>query len=152
MTHLPGDSRPIAPPGSQGALTCKLLTLFNASCLHQRYTVQDICRRVLPSLESGQYVYCETTDGQPVAFVNWAFVSDRALEELLNASREILPTDWQSGPNLFFPEFLAPFGNCRPFIRHLRRNFFHPGVIGWSQKGGFYSQKPQSFPIRKFYF
>ena len=61
--------------------------------------------------------------GKLVALVTWAWVSDQALDELKSGSRRIQLDDWQSGENLFFVDFIAPYGDVPKVMRHVLQRF-----------------------------
>ena len=93
--------------------------LFNCSALHRRYSVEIMLQYILPALKLKQYLYYEQFN-KPVAFCNWAFVSDEVLQLSMNGNYRLGPNQWSSGDNLFFPEFIAPFGHCRKMVKHLK--------------------------------
>jgi cytolysin-activating lysine-acyltransferase len=72
-------------------------------------------------------------DGLPICFCSYAFVSDDVLAELQTGERSIAPAEWRCGENIFFPDFVAPFGGTKNFMRTIMKRFqddVGPGVKG----------------------
>jgi cytolysin-activating lysine-acyltransferase len=120
-------NRPITKENMQvlGAVTY----LCGFSPVHSRYTTKMIQELFLPAIVLNQCLLYEKNH-EPVAFCSWAFLSDSLLDRVLNHEYLLQPNDWQSGQHLFFPDFLAPFGQCRVMVRDLRQLF-----AGWSGHG-----------------
>lgn len=60
-------------------------------------------------------------DKNAVGVITYAYVSDDSLEELLSGKRIICKDDWQSGKNLFVPDFVAPFGDVKVIAREFHK-------------------------------
>lgn len=124
-------------PREQAGILGGVLWLCRFSSLHMNYPVGLLLERVAPSIELNQYRYYEDDDGTPIGFCNWALLSDELLAEALKGEDNLKPADWRSGSNLFFPEFIAPFGHCMRLVRDLRRNILPPNQRIWSMRGMF---------------
>ncbi|EKO3562960.1 RTX toxin-activating lysine-acyltransferase RtxC [Vibrio fluvialis] len=103
-----------------------IILLSQHSPLHRRYLVIEWIERILPAFELNQFCYYEDEHERPIAFCNWALVSDQVREELLSGVREISQSDWHSGPHIYIPEMIAPFGHGREVVNDLRRRVFLP--------------------------
>lgn len=112
-----------------------IVMLCTHSRLHKQYTVGMIASRIAPSLALGQFRYYEDAEGRPVAFCNWALLTDALLARALAGDFSPSLEDWRSGGNLYFPEFIAPFGHCRMIVRDLRTAVVPAGARGWSTRG-----------------
>ncbi|MBS8260643.1 toxin-activating lysine-acyltransferase [Roseibium polysiphoniae] len=123
------------PVKAQTAVLGGLVWLCQHSELHRNYPVGMLLNRVAGSLELNQYRYYENENGVPIGFCNWALLSDIDLADALAGNMVFEPCHWRSGGNLFFPEFLAPFGHCRMIVRDIRQNIVPPSVRGWSLRG-----------------
>jgi cytolysin-activating lysine-acyltransferase len=97
-----------------------VLYLCQHSDLHASYPAQMLERRIAPSLALGQFRYYTDSDGVPLAFCNWAWLSAPVLEEILATCRDLEPAEFNCGDLPIFYEFLAPFGHCRAAARDLR--------------------------------
>ncbi|PHM56197.1 RTX toxin activating protein [Xenorhabdus hominickii] len=100
------------------------MLLCQHSPLHRRYLVAEWQQRILPSFQLNQFCYYQDEHQRPVAFCNWAFLSDSSRDAILSGEREILWEDWRSGQHIFFPEMIAPFGHARDIAHDLRRRVF----------------------------
>jgi cytolysin-activating lysine-acyltransferase len=97
------------------------------SSLHQKYPISAIAERFVPSLIHNQFRYYEI-NGSPIGFVNWAWLTDE-IEEKYKTAKYVLNLDeWRGGKNLWFPEFIAPFGHARFIVKDLRTNIFPKGT------------------------
>lgn len=103
-----------------------IILLSQYSPLHQRYVLAEWQQRIMPSFELNQYCYYEDENQRPVAFCNWAFVSEENRRLLLNGERELIDSDWRSGSHIFMPEMIAPFGHAREVVNDLRSRVFAP--------------------------
>ncbi|MDV5224395.1 RTX toxin-activating lysine-acyltransferase RtxC [Providencia rettgeri] len=101
-----------------------VMLLSQYSPLHHRYLVAEWYQRIIPALVLNQFCYYEDDDGNPIAFCNWAFLSESTRNELLSGCREISLSDWHSGQHIFIPEMIAPFGHARAVVSDLRRRVF----------------------------
>ncbi|MGP6380322.1 toxin-activating lysine-acyltransferase [Yersinia bercovieri] len=101
-----------------------VMLLTQHSPLHKLYFVPELYWQISPSIRLNQFRYYEDEYGNPLAFCNWAFLSEKNMSEILSGERDINKEDWNSGSNIFFPEMIAPFGHARTMINDLRRNIF----------------------------
>ncbi|MFN7415790.1 MAG: toxin-activating lysine-acyltransferase [Dolichospermum sp.] len=101
--------------------------LMMCSELHRKYPISGIAERFVPSLIHNQFRYYEI-NGNPIGFVNWAWLTDE-IEEKYKTAKYVLNLDeWRGGKNLWFPEFIAPFGHTRFIVKDLRTNIFPKGT------------------------
>lgn len=107
--------------------------LMISSPLHRKYKIASIPERFIPSLIHNQFRYYEI-DGNPIGFVNWAWLTDEVEEKFMTTQYVLNLDEWQGGNNLWFPEFIAPFGHARLIIQDLRRNIFPKGTPAKSFK------------------
>ena len=103
-----------------------VILLSQYSPLHRRYVMTEWQQRIMPAFELNQFCYYEDAQKRPVAFCNWAFLSEQNRDELLSGEREIEQQDWRSGQHIFIPEMIAPFGHGREVVQDLRRRVFLP--------------------------
>lgn len=143
--------RPIVPIKEQTAVLGGLLWLCQHSQLHCNYSVGMLLTRVSVAIELNQYRYYEDKRGVPVGFCNWAWLSDADLTTALSGNVDLERPQWRGGENLFFPEFLAPFGHCRAIVRDIRQNVVPPNIRGWSLRGQFNpNNEPASQKVHRF--
>ena len=101
--------------------------LMMCSELHRKYPISGIAERFVPSLIHNQFRYYEI-NGNPIGFVNWAWLTDE-IEEKYKTAKYVLNLDeWRGGKNLWCPEFIAPFGHARFIVKDLRTNIFPKGT------------------------
>ncbi|WP_155410558.1 toxin-activating lysine-acyltransferase [Yersinia kristensenii] len=99
-----------------------VMLLTQRSPLHRAYFVSEWFQQIYPAIILNQFRYYEDEQGNPLAFCNWAFLSEKNMNEILSGERDIRKEDWQSGSNMFFPEMIAPYGHAKMMATDLRRN------------------------------
>ncbi|MGR3278591.1 toxin-activating lysine-acyltransferase [Acaryochloris marina NIES-2412] len=101
--------------------------LMMQSSLHRSYTLAELEARILPSLMHDQFRYYQI-GGQPVGFLNWAWLSAEIESQYQTGEYQLLFPEWQSGDRLWYPEFIAPFGHARHIVKDIRKNVFAKGT------------------------
>ncbi len=107
--------------------------LMMSSPVHRKYEIIDIADRFVPALIHNQFRYYEI-NGNPIGFVNWAWLSDEVDEKYMTGEYILNLDEWVGGNNLWFPEFVAPFGHARLIIKDLRTNVLPKGTPAKSFK------------------
>ncbi|WGV24211.1 toxin-activating lysine-acyltransferase [Halotia branconii] len=107
--------------------------LMMSSQLHQKYKIVDIVERFVPALIHNQFRYYEI-NGNPIGFVNWAWLSDEVEQKFITGKYVLHLDEWLGGNNLWFPEFVAPFGHARLIVKDLRTNILPKGTPAKSFK------------------
>ncbi len=106
-----------------------VMLLTQRSPLHRAYFVSEWFQQIYPAITLNQFRYYTDEQGNPLAFCNWAFLSEKNMNEILSGARDIKKSDWQSGNHMFIPEMIAPYGHVKIMANDLRRN------IHFSRKG-----------------
>lgn len=101
--------------------------LMMQSPLHKSYTLRELESRILPSLMHDQFRYYQI-DGQPVGFLNWAWLSADIEAQYQTGEYQLLFPEWKGGDRLWYPEFIAPFGYARHIVKDIRKNIFTKGT------------------------
>lgn len=126
-------SGPPPPTAAPDALTQKMLLLGEAtflflnSPLHLGYAVHQLTTFILTPLRLGQFRIYRSARG-PVAYVAWAWLTAAAAEDYALQRRGLTPADWNAGDQLWFIEFIAPFGHGPRIVADLRQNVFPRAV------------------------
>lgn len=108
----------------------QVLWLLANSENHNKWTPQQLLRIIIPPLKLGQYAYI--TDGNKVAgWCSWAFMDSETAEAFLNNEHKLQPGDWQSGGELVFVDFIAPWGHAKALTRHIREIFKDHEQAAW---------------------
>lgn len=123
----------VTPPPDAAAVKRALgllppvLELFETSPLHYLHDVGFLFDRIFPSLLNGQFRLLAARD-RPLAFVNWAWLSDELSEKFSVYGHHLGPDDWASGPNLWFVEIVVREGMMHSLLRDLQHQVFEPGT------------------------
>lgn len=90
----------------------------------RRYVMAcDIETTILPSVVLDQ---CRIffRGSLPLAFINWARVSDEVHQRLLGGTGRLAPHEWNGGPHLWIVDIIAPFGELEDLLGAIRRDSF----------------------------
>lgn len=94
---------------------------------YRHCTIEELEVRILPSLTLDQFRYYEI-DGQPIGFVNWAYLSTEAAEKYQQGDDQLLPPEWQSGDQLWCIDFISPFNYDQSIFDDLSQSIFPSGT------------------------
>lgn len=86
------------------------------------WTLERVHRQFSHPMALGQAMLF-MRDEQPVGVVTWAFVSDEVLSDLMKGDRGVAPNEWRCGGNLFFADFVVPYGDTAGVMRQVRSKF-----------------------------
>jgi cytolysin-activating lysine-acyltransferase len=96
-----------------------ILYLVAHSQMHHHFKMFKVKKIFLPPFRYGQYRLFYV-DSMPSGLCTWAWVSDEVLERLQSGNSIIRPQDWRSGNNLWFADWISPFGRTREMVRSMR--------------------------------
>lgn len=94
-----------------------ILELLAQSPYHGRKPMGDYFRvEVLPALRCGQSQFFFFEDGRPSAVITWAWLSEAVESDVLSTGRALSHDEWRSGMQLFFNDWITPYGNIREVV------------------------------------
>lgn len=117
------EDRNISSLGGQIIIMGELTYLLSHSPLHINYTVRDMMRFFMSPITLDQFRIYRTQD-RPVGFVVWAYLSDEISRLYEGGHYELQKQDWRSGRQLWFVEFIAPFGHAQRMVDDMRQDSF----------------------------
>ncbi len=94
---------------------------------HRFYPLAELEARIIPSLMLNQFRYYEI-DGQPIGFVNWAYLSEEVESQYQEGDFQLSAEDWRSGERLWAIDFVDPFEQAQNMVDDLQRNIFPEGT------------------------
>jgi len=97
--------------------------LWMQSTLHRDWPISLLQTNVVPALKNRQYVIVGNGT-HPVLFAAWALMSDEAQERYLQNPNSLENTDWQSGENMWWVDWVAPFGHTQQVAAYLKKHVF----------------------------
>ena len=108
---------------SEVCLPSNLAQLLADSPYHRNMTEAGISKFVeAPIRHNKAMVYAE--DGKAQGFLTWAFLYPHQAEGYLNRTRKLKGTDFMRDTGeLWFIDFIAPYGNTRKVIRAFQKEF-----------------------------
>lgn len=103
----------------------ELRKLLRDSPYHKSYSEHDIMRTIVAPIRNNKAMIYD--DGMKVlAFMSWAFLKPNDAQGYLDRSRKLQPADFKNeNGELWFIDFIAPYGNVREVIRVFQREFQH---------------------------
>jgi cytolysin-activating lysine-acyltransferase len=96
-----------------------IMYLVDEAKVQRQYPLAVLRARIFPSLWHRQY-HLLWKEGLPVAFVNWAWLSDSLAMRYKDTQCYLEPNDWKSGANLWFMEILYSADHLNALIADLR--------------------------------
>ena len=131
---------------SRHALIGEITSLLMCSSLHCQYQIDDIGRVILPAIHCNQFrLYHQ--QGQPIALITWAWMSDQVAHRYVHDAQTLRPQDWQSGNQLWVMDFCAPFGHARAIMHELKHKLYPTAIA----KGLRVNAKGQCKGVRYYY-
>lgn len=114
---------------------CEFLATSNT---YDDWTMARLKRQFIKPMNLKQAMAFER-DGRVVGFTTWAFVGDDILLQLLRGERAVAPNEWKSGENVFFADFIAPYGDTPWMALKLRAKFADD--LGKGVRGHYYRRE-----------
>ncbi|OOY18671.1 hypothetical protein BMI86_19995 [Thioclava sp. DLFJ5-1] len=108
---------------SQVAMLGEMTWLYSMSELHRTWPVGSIHQWLLPALLHNQFKIFRR-DGRPVGLLTWARMSKDVETAYVRNTRSLQPKDWVSGDRLWLLDLIAPFGDGKRIIQHIRHEIF----------------------------
>lgn len=112
-----------------------ILFLVAHSQMHHHFKMHKVKKIFIPPVKLGQYRIFYM-NSKPYGFCTWGWVSDEVLERLQSGNTVLDLKDWQSGKNLYFADWVSPFGRTREMVRSMRD--FVTKTYGTNVKGQWY--------------
>ncbi len=101
----------------------ELFQLFLASDRHERLSLQEFAMSILPPIHFDQFrIY--HAKGRPVGFVSWAMFRPQDGKDYMAGDFDFSLEKWTAGDELWFIDYIAPFGHALQMAEDLRDNIF----------------------------
>lgn len=101
-----------------------IMWLMSHANYHREWPLWSVDEDVVPAIILGHYKIYFSDKNTPIGFATWAWLDDCAKEQLLNNEDTLELSQWTSGTNLLFADFVAPWGHARKILSDLRTNRF----------------------------
>ena len=99
--------------------------LCSYSEYHSDWPLWAFDENIRPPLDLGQYRFYLSDSGTPVGFASWAWLNDSAKAAVIS-EEPLEHKQWNSGENLIFWDFIAPWGHAKGMVRDLIKNVVGP--------------------------
>jgi cytolysin-activating lysine-acyltransferase len=116
----------------------EITTLMMYSKVHSKFMILDIADIILPPIQLNQFRIYRDGNKKPVGFVSWAFFDDKTEKKYISGKAVMSLEEWNSGNNLFFTDFIAPFGHTKKMFKDLTHNIFpdsHAKTLRFTDQG-----------------
>lgn len=101
----------------------QVLKVLKDSEYHRNYSREDIIRTIVAPIKNKKALGV-TEDGELKSILTWAFLNEEQVEGYLNKTRKLRATDFeQDEGELWFIDFIAPYGNVKKIIREYQEEF-----------------------------
>ena len=102
-----------------------VFNLMSSLPAYGRRSIAELHSKLLPPIAVRQYRIVRGKDGNAVAFISWALVSDQILGRLQNGESKIKPKDWKDGENGVVMELMAPNARAaQVMVQKLKEELF----------------------------
>lgn len=78
---------------------------------------------IMPSIKFRQFFLLRNKKNEPIAYINWALVSDEIEKKFLAGNFEIKPNEWKSGSKLYIINVISPFISELDALKQLNENY-----------------------------
>ena len=102
----------------------EVTSLMMLSKVHRKMQVRDIADIILPPINLNQFRIYYNSQKEPVGFVTWGNFDEATLQKYLLGDTILTTEEWNGGDNLFFTDFIAPFGHTKKIFKDLTHNIF----------------------------
>ncbi len=97
---------------------------FYDKTIYRWWNMLDVYNYLIPPVSLGQFRIWFDEEGEPIAFMTWAFMSKEVEGYFLK--HDAMPEDdieaWNSGDRLWGMELVAPFGGANHYVRDVWKN------------------------------
>jgi cytolysin-activating lysine-acyltransferase len=115
------------PPQKLALLQGELFQLFVASDRHDTLSLREFAMSILPPIHFDQFrIY--HANGRPVGFVSWAMFRPEDGKGYMAGDFDFSLDKWTAGDQLWFIDYIAPFGHAIKMAEDLRDNVFPNSV------------------------
>ncbi len=123
QTSKPGTLRGMAP-AQLNRMIGEITGLMLLSKVHRHYQVRDIADVILPAVNLNQFQLYRDAKKRPIGFISWGRISDEVMQRYISGNTVLNEDDLVSGDQLFFLDFIAPYGHIKQIVQHLKTNVF----------------------------
>jgi cytolysin-activating lysine-acyltransferase len=105
--------------------------LWTQSSLHTDWTVQLMELTIWPAIRHRQFLLGRDKNGRPVVYVSWAKLDEERERRYLRNPSSLDIHEWNTGDQVWFVDWIAPFGGSRVAARKIQNDIF-PNDTGHS--------------------
>ncbi len=108
----------------------EIMQIWLAVKTHRNSSLLEFERSVFLPIHHNQFrIY--KRNGKPIGFVSWAYLTAELGEQYIKGKFDFKPEYWNIGEELWFIDFITPFGDARAVVSDLRNNVF-PNEIAYA--------------------
>lgn len=106
------------------------MVLLEDAAVQQQYPLRVLYMRLWPAMQHQQYDIL-WQDFEPVAFVNWAWLTKQTSETYRDTQCLLADSEWTAGDQLWFMELIAKHGALAPLVQRVGRLLGHGIEAQW---------------------
>lgn len=111
-------------PQKLNLLLGEITSLLLLSKVHRHYQVRDIADVILPAVNLNQFQLYRDARKRPIGLVTWGRLSSEVMQRYISGNTVLSEDDLVSGDQLFFLDFIAPYGHIKQIVQHIKTNVF----------------------------
>ena len=112
------------PPEKLNLLIGEVTSLMMLSKVHRKMQIRDIADIILHRLTLISSAFIEIQKKEQLDLFTWGWFDDKTEQKYLSGNVVLTAEEWNSGKNLFFTDFIAPFGHTKKIFKDLTYNIF----------------------------
>lgn len=93
------------------------------SPIHRNWTLKHMAQWLVVPIQKRHYLVFVDEKGSPVGFVTWAWLNTDTARQYCERVH-LRPNEHCSGEQLWFLDFVSPFGHTRAMVRYLAQSLF----------------------------
>ena len=129
-------------PSKLHQLIGEVMQIWLAVKTHRNSSLLEFERSVFLPIHHNQFRIYKKND-KPIGFVSWAYLTAELGDQYIKGKFDFKPEYWNIGKQLWFIDFITPFGDAKEIAFDLRNNIF-PNEIAhaplFDKKGNMYKK------------
>lgn len=115
------------PPKELNTLAGEIMQIWLAVKTHRNTPLREFERSVFPPIDLNQFRIYKRKD-VPIGFVSWAYFTPELGKKYIEGEFEFLPEYWQAGEQVWFIDFISPYGDAFDIAADLKTNVFPDSI------------------------
>lgn len=114
-------------PRELSTLIGDIMQIWLAVKTHRNTSLREFERSIFPPIDLNQFrIYHKKN--RPIGFVSWAHFTPELGEAYISGDFDFLPEYWNGGDQVWFIDFIAPYGDAYDIANDLKTSVFPDSI------------------------